>query len=170
MVLDRMQTVTVNLSAAVSTFGADAKAKLSNPSATGEPEDQLRAPLEGLFADLAELCGFRREWVAAVGESSLSELKVRPDFAATQEETCAHVARYPASVLALVVPAWALAAFAGTWIAQRIGGRPTALFVGLLLATAVLFNVSMLPYPIWFKIASVIAVIAAVVATSRSHH
>jgi len=75
--------VTVNLSSALSTFGADAKAKLSNPSATGEPEEQLRAPLESLFADLAELCGFRRQWIAAVGESSLAALKVRPDYAIT---------------------------------------------------------------------------------------
>jgi hypothetical protein len=64
----------VNLKAAISRFGADAKAKLANPGVTGEPEDQLRAPLERLFADLAELCGFRREWLTAVGESSLSTL------------------------------------------------------------------------------------------------
>ena len=67
----------------VSRFGAEAKAKLANPSATGEPEDQLRAPLETLFADLAELCGFKREWITAVGESSLSTLKTRPDYAIT---------------------------------------------------------------------------------------
>ena len=39
-----------DLKAAIARFGADAKAKLANPSATGEPEDQLRAPLEALFA------------------------------------------------------------------------------------------------------------------------
>lgn len=72
-----------DISTAVTRFGADAKAKLSNPGATGEPEDQLRAPLEGLFADLAELCGFKREWLAAVGESALSTLKTRPDYAIT---------------------------------------------------------------------------------------
>src|SRR5947209_14538765 len=73
----------VELQKAVAQFGADAKAKLANPGASGEPEDQLRAPLEGLFADLAELCGFRREWLAAVGESALSSLKTRPDYAIT---------------------------------------------------------------------------------------
>jgi hypothetical protein len=56
-----------DLNTAISRFGAEAKSKLANPSATGEPEDQLRAPLETLFADLAELCGFKREWVASVG-------------------------------------------------------------------------------------------------------
>jgi hypothetical protein len=75
--------MTDQLAIAISTFGAEAKAKLSNPGATGEPEEQLRAPLEGLFADLAELCGFKRAWVAAVGESSQSSLKVRPDYAIT---------------------------------------------------------------------------------------
>src|ERR1041385_5750739 len=59
-----------DLKTAIARFGADAKAKLSNPSATGEPEDQLRAPLEELFADLAELCGFKRAQIAAVGEST----------------------------------------------------------------------------------------------------
>ena len=71
------------LKTAIAQFGADAKAKLANPSASGEPEDQLRAPLETLFADLAELCGFKRDQLAAVGESSLSMLKTRPDYAIT---------------------------------------------------------------------------------------
>jgi hypothetical protein len=73
----------LDLKNAIARFGAEAKAKLANPGASGEPEDQLRAPLEGLFADLAELCGFERAWLAAVGESSLSTLKTRPDYAMT---------------------------------------------------------------------------------------
>ena len=72
-----------DLKTAISAFGADAKAKLANPSATGEPEDQLRAPLERLFADLAEVCGLKRDWLQAVGESSLAQLKTRPDYAVT---------------------------------------------------------------------------------------
>ena len=73
----------LNLKKVIARFGAEAKAKLANAGATGEPEDQLRAPLERLFADLAELCGMKREWLAAVGESSLSQLKTRPDYAIT---------------------------------------------------------------------------------------
>lgn len=72
-----------DLKAVIARFGIDAKAKLANPGATGEPEDQLRAPLERLFADLAELCGLKRDWLTAVGESSLSTLKTRPDYAIT---------------------------------------------------------------------------------------
>ena len=69
------------LATVISRYGAEAKAKLHNPAARGEPEDQLRAPLETLFADLTELCGLPRNALAAVGESALSELKTRPDYA-----------------------------------------------------------------------------------------
>jgi hypothetical protein len=78
-----------DLKTAIARFGSDAKAKLANPSATGEPEDQLRAPLETLFGDLAELCGFKRAQVVAVGESSLSSLKTRPDYAITVRDVLA---------------------------------------------------------------------------------
>jgi len=68
---------------AISSFGTDAKAKLTNLAAKGEPEDQLRAPLEKLIVDFAEICGFLGNEIAAVGETSLSELKTRPDYAVT---------------------------------------------------------------------------------------
>lgn len=71
------------LRSAIASFGAEAKAKLANLAATGQPEDQLRAPLERLVADLAELCGLSRTTVAAVGESALTEFKTRPDYAIT---------------------------------------------------------------------------------------
>ena len=75
--------MTLTLQTAISRYGTLTKAKLHNLGATGEPEDQLRAPLEGLIDDLAELCRFPRNAVAAVGESSISELKTRPDYAIT---------------------------------------------------------------------------------------
>jgi len=73
----------LTVQSAVATFGAKAKAKLANPGATGEPEDQLRAPFEQLLTDLAELSKLPRTAVTAVGESSVSELKTRPDYAVT---------------------------------------------------------------------------------------
>jgi hypothetical protein len=76
----------MDLKTAISRFGADAKAKLNNPSVSGESEDQLRAPLETLFADLAELCGFKRQWLAAVGESSLADRHVF--FVWVADENC----------------------------------------------------------------------------------
>jgi len=70
----------VDLQKAVVRYGADAKAKLANPAATGGPEDQLRAPLEALFADLAELCGFPRGLLAAVGESWKAQEMWSPSY------------------------------------------------------------------------------------------
>jgi hypothetical protein len=71
------------IQSAIGTFGARAKEKLSNPGATGQPEDQLRAPFEQLLVDLAELSSVPKSAVAAVGESSVSNLKTRPDYAVT---------------------------------------------------------------------------------------
>jgi len=71
------------LSSAISAFGAKAKEKLANPAASGQPEDQLRSPFEQLLGDISELSNFGKAAVSAVGESSVSELKTRPDFAVT---------------------------------------------------------------------------------------
>ena len=71
----------ITLEAAASEFGRAAKAKLSSPAARGEPEDQLRAPLENLFADLAALISLPQGALVMVGEIRLSDLKTRPDFA-----------------------------------------------------------------------------------------
>ncbi|MBI2807581.1 MAG: N-6 DNA methylase [Planctomycetes bacterium] len=71
------------LKSAVAHYGAQAKSKLRNLGAVGEPEDQLRAPLEGLIDDLAQLSGFPTGAVTAVGETALGDLKTRPDYAVT---------------------------------------------------------------------------------------
>ena len=67
---------------AVSAYGASLKAKLSSVAIEGAPEDQLRAPLDALFRDLADLCGLPGV-VHLVGETTLSEIHSRPDFAVT---------------------------------------------------------------------------------------
>ena len=64
-----------------------------------------------------------------------------------------HVRRYPDWVLGVVVPMWAVTAAAATWVAARLGGRPAGALVTLLLASALAFNLSMLPYVMWFRIA-----------------
>jgi len=69
---------------AVSAFGASVKSKLANPSATGQPEDQLRAPLEKLIHSLAEAAGLAMGDVVMVGESAQADLKTRPDYAVTR--------------------------------------------------------------------------------------
>lgn len=95
-----------------------------------------------------------------------------PDSRGTHEEVCAHVARYPAWVLAAVVPIWAATAFVGAWIAGRFGSLIGGLFVGALIFAALAFNLSMLPYPLWFKggclLAIPLAIAAALYASRRA--
>jgi len=70
---------------AVARFGDDVRAKLNDPSASGEPEDQLRGPLENLIADLNALIGKAAEGVKAIGEVRLPDLMTRPDYAVTRQ-------------------------------------------------------------------------------------
>jgi hypothetical protein len=92
---------------------------------------------------------------------------VPSDFGGTMEEISQHVARYPHWVLAVVVAAWGAAAFVSTWTAYKIGNRGSATVVGLVLLAAVVFNISRLPYPIWFKIANVLVIPTAIVFGGR---
>jgi len=75
----------ISLKDAVSKFGAQAKAKLDNPAATGQPEDQLRAPLETLFQDIGQLIGLAATDAVLVGETSLADIMTRPDYAVTRQ-------------------------------------------------------------------------------------
>jgi hypothetical protein len=61
-----------DLAEIVSKFGTSAKGKLANAAVAGAPEDQLRAPLETLVLQLAELAGHRRNAVKLVGETTLA--------------------------------------------------------------------------------------------------
>src|SRR5882672_6468587 len=71
------------LSSAIAAFGAKAKEKLANPAVSGQPEDQLRSPFEQLLGELSEISNFGKAAVSAVCESSVSDLKTRPDYAVT---------------------------------------------------------------------------------------
>lgn len=73
----------ITLAEAVSRFGETVRDKLDNPSATGEPDDQL--PLENLIADINALIGKAAEGVKAVGEVRLPDLMTRPDYAVTRQ-------------------------------------------------------------------------------------
>ena len=70
-----------SLAGAVSSFGANLKSKLGNIAISGAPEDQLRGPLDALVRDLSELGGLPVGSTHLVGETTLSALKTRPDFA-----------------------------------------------------------------------------------------
>ncbi len=117
----------------------------------------------------ATFIGLLMAFVLIVGVEGFSAV-VHPlpkDFGGTMEEMCRHVERYPQWVLAVVVPMWAVAALFSTWIAQRIGNLYSSGIVGLLLLSALVFNLSKLPYPIWFKVVNLIVIPAAIVAGSR---
>jgi hypothetical protein len=112
----------------------------------------------------AVVAGLGLAFILAVGLELFSAVvhPFPPGFKGTMEETCEHVKRYPHWVLAVGVLAWGFTALASTWTAGRIGNRGCAVVVGLLLVLAVVCNVSMLPYPLWFKIASLIVIPIAV--------
>jgi len=76
----------LTLAAAVANFGAAVTKKSSAVAASGAAEDQLRGPLEQLIGDLAELAGLDRRDLAVIGESTLGDLKVRPDFAVSYRD------------------------------------------------------------------------------------
>jgi len=71
------------LASAVSAFGAAARSKLASPAITGAPEDQLRGPLDALIRELSEITGIPAGKVALIGETTVSDLETRPDFAVT---------------------------------------------------------------------------------------
>jgi hypothetical protein len=68
---------------AISVYGASVTAKLASIAITGAPEDQLRGPVDLLLRDLAEIGGLPADTVHLVGETTLTDLKTRPDFAVT---------------------------------------------------------------------------------------
>lgn len=92
---------------------------------------------------------------------------VPADCKGTFEEVCLHVQRCPQWLLAAVVAAWGVTAFVSTWTAGKLGNRGSAVFLGLLLLSAVIFNLSTLPYPAWFKIANLIVIALAIVCGYR---
>jgi hypothetical protein len=90
--------------------------------------------------------------VIAVELFSAAVHPVPAGFTGTTDEMCQHVARYPHWVLGVVVLAWSATAFVSTWVARRIGNRLAGIAVILILTCAIVFNVSMLPYAMWFKV------------------
>jgi hypothetical protein len=56
---------------------------------------------------------------------------------------------------------WGATAFAGAWVAGSIGRWMASAIVAALVLAALAFNVSMLPYTLWFKGVMPMAVIAS---------
>jgi hypothetical protein len=127
--------------------------------------------LKSALRNLAAVClGLIVAFLLLIGVELFSAVvhPVPPGFGGTQEEMCQHVARYPPWVLGVVVPMWAIVAFLGTWTAGRIGNVYADQLVGLLLVEALVFNLAMLPYPVWFKIANLCLIPIAILVGSRT--
>ena len=78
---------------------------------------------------------------------------------------CAHVAKFPHWVLAIGVVGWGVTTFVSSWVATRLGsGRHPAhgIAIGSLLFLAVVANMWMLPYPVWFEIANLVIIPLAI--------
>ena len=81
-------------------------------------------------------------------------------------EACkAHVARYPHWLLGVAVIAWGLTTLLSTWLATRLGAfrHPAhGVAVGLLLFLAVIANLLMLPYYLWFELVNLVTIPLAI--------
>jgi hypothetical protein len=103
---------------------------------------------------LAVVAGLALAFVLVIGVEFFSGVvhPLPPGFTGTVDELCQHVAHYPDWVLGVVVLAWSATAFLSTWVATRIGNRVAGIAVFLILTLAIVANISMLPYALWFKV------------------
>jgi hypothetical protein len=62
---------------------------------------------------------------------------------------------------------WAGTALVSAWTAQRIGGLYSTVFLGLVLLAGLVFNITKLPYPTWFRIVNLLLIPASIYAGSR---
>ena len=67
-----------------------------------------------------------------------------------REAMTAAIALLPAGAFVAVLVAWGLAALAGSWVAVRMGGHAgIGYLIGVLLGTAGIANLLMIPHPLW---------------------
>jgi hypothetical protein len=81
------------------------------------------------------------------------------------------MANVPAGAMVVVLVGWAVGAFVGGWVAQRLGrgdaGR-TGVILGLLLTAAGVANNLMIPPPLWFWVAGMLALLPGAWLGARS--
>jgi hypothetical protein len=105
---------------------------------------------------LAVIAGMALAFVLVVAVEVFSAV-VHPFPADFDGDIPEHVKRYPHWVLGIAVLAWGATAAAATWVSSRVGGLLAGAVVSLLLALALVFNLAMLPYALWFKIVMLVA-------------
>ncbi len=111
------------------------------------------AVLISLFIAILLLAGI--EWIGIILHPFPS------DFAGTREEVAQHVANSPAWILALLGGAgWAITMLVAVWLATRLSSSRHPAYgagVGLLLLSSAIFNMLMLPYPIWYWVLNLVS-------------
>ncbi len=73
----------------------------------------------------------------------------------------AQVATSPHWVLAIGAVGWSVTTFLSAWVATRLGtARHPAhgILIGAILLLAALFNMYLLPYPVWFVVVNVLGI------------
>ena len=80
-----LPTPPITLASVVARFGKSAGDKLSNPAASGSPEDQLRGPFEELIQGVGRVLGFGPHEVVLVGETAMRDISSRPDYSVTRQ-------------------------------------------------------------------------------------
>lgn len=76
----------------------------------------------------------------------------------------AYVASLPWGPLAFVIASYLVATLIGGWIAVAIAGERPLLFSGIVAAfmlAGAIFNVVMIPHPVWFTLAAVVGILLA---------
>lgn len=118
------------------------------------------ALLFSLFVAILLLAGI--EWIGAEFLYPFPQ-----DFGGTREEVMAHVANYPRFALFVGGLGWGITIFLTTWLTTRLSsGRHSAygLGLGLLLFCGAIFNMALLPYPIWYWVLNLILLPAGIYA------
>lgn len=105
-----------------------------------------------------------------------AEIHPPPPGLGTPEALAEFANAAPASALACILAAWALAGLAGGWVAAMIAGphrRGTALAIGALLTAGVIVQATLMPNPEWVMVLGMLlpipfAVAGSLLATPRT--
>ena len=85
-----------------------------------------------------------------------------PGMDPLDKEACtAFFADYPQWLFGFGAVGWGLTAFTSTWLATRLGAYrhfAHGAAIGTLLFLAVIFNMLMLPYPMWFELTNLVLI------------
>lgn len=115
-------------------------------------KQRLRAALRSLLAVIA---GLALALLLIVGVELFSNA-VYPIPPGPEPDIPGHVSRYPTWILVVVVLAWCAIGFLATWVSTRIANAAAGGVIGIVLFAALVFNISMLPYALWFKFAMIL--------------